>query len=411
MPQPSPLNWLFIDMDGFFASAEQHFRPELRGKPVGVLPALTDRTCVIAANFQAKARGVKVGTPVGEAKRLCPGIALVKARPDLYVDLHHAVARSIDKCVPIHRAYSIDEWAARLTGPWRDINEAERLGRLVQQQVEADHSEWLKCSIGIAPTRLLAKIASDLEKPNGFVILTADALPDRLAHLEIEDLTGISKGVGSRLRARGISTIRDLWALSHTQAREAWGSVVGEQWWAGFHAHDEPEPVTRRRSMGHSNVLEPRFRSEEGARKMLMRLTMRLGLRLRMEGYSASRIAIAVRHAGDQPSFEADTGLNQVNDTPTLLKALFELWGRRPPHPPKPMGVGVTVYGLERIAQATPCLFTHHERDDKLSEALDTIQKRWGIGAAYYGAMHGCAHDMDQKIAFGRIPNLRKGQA
>ncbi|MFI4854681.1 MAG: type VI secretion protein ImpB, partial [Phycisphaerales bacterium JB065] len=175
--------------------------------------------------------------------------------------------------------------------------------------------------------------------------------------------------------------------------------------------HDEPEPVTRRRSMGHSNVLEPRFRSEEGARKMLMRLTMRLGLRLRMEGYSASRIAIAVRHAGDQPSFEADTGLNQVNDTPTLLKALFELWGRRPSHPPKPLGVGVTVYGLERIAQATPCLFTHHERDDKLSKTLDTIQKRWGIGAAYYGAMHGCAHDMDQKIAFGRIPNLRKGQA
>ncbi len=314
MPEPSSLNWLFIDMDGFFASAEQHFSPTLRGRPVGVVPVWTDRTCVIAANFQAKQCGVKVGTSVADAKRLCPGIALVKAQPDRYVDLHHAVARSIDKCVPIHRAYSIDEWAARLTGPSRAVEEASRIGRQIQRQIEADHSEWLKCSIGIAPTRLLAKIASDLEKPNGFVVLGADALPERLAHLEIEDLSGISKGVGARLRQRRVRTVRELWDLSRTQAREAWGSVVGEQWWAGFHGFDEPEPVTRRRSMGHSNVLEPRLRSEEGARKMLMRLTMRLGVRLRMERYYANRIGIAVRHAGGQPGFEVDAPLAQVND-------------------------------------------------------------------------------------------------
>jgi DNA polymerase-4 len=411
MTQPSPANWLFIDMDGFFASAEQHLCPHLRGKPVGVVPAMTSRTCVIASDYQAKKYGVKVGTPVKDAKQLCPGIVLVQARPDQYVELHHSITASIDRCVPVTRAYSIDEWAARLMGSERTVEVAERVGHRVREQILADHSEWLKCSIGIAPTRLLAKIACDLEKPGGFVVLGVEDLPDRLAHLEIDDLTGISKGIGTRLRQRGIATVRELWTLSRTQAREAWGSVVGEQWWAGFHGHDEPEQVTRRRSMGHSNVLEPRFRSEEGARKMLVRLTTRLGIRLRSEGYYANRIGISVRHGNDQPGFEADIALTQVNDTPSLLKAMQQLWDRRPARSPTPLGVGVTVYGLEDVARATPCLFTQDEPEDRLSGTLDIIQKRWGIGAAYFGAMHGCTHDMDQKIAFGRIPDLRRGEA
>ena len=412
-PPTRPVNWLFIDMDGFFAAAEQHLCPHLRGKPVGVLPAMTSRTCVIASNYDAKKCGVKVGTPVGDAKRLCPGIVLVQARPDRYVELHHSITASIDRCVPVTRAYSIDEWAARLRGTERTVEVAAELGHRVRERILSDHSEWLRCSIGIAPTRLLAKIACDLEKPGGFVVLGVENLPDRLAHLEIDDLTGISNGIGARLRKRGVNTVRDLWALSRTQAREAWGSVVGEQWWAGFHGLDEPEPVTRRRSMGHSNVLEPRFRSEDGARKMLVRLTTRLGIRLRSEGYYANHLSISVRHGQDRPGFEADTALAQVNDTPTLLRALRELWDRRPARSPTPQGVGVTVHGLERIAQATPCLFTqddHRDRQDQLSETLDRIQKRWGVSAAYFGAMHGCTHDMDQKIAFGRIPDLKRGE-
>ena len=143
---------------------------------------------------------------------------------------------------------------------------------------------------------------------------------------------------------------------------------------------------------------------------MLVRLTTRLGIRLRSEGYYANHLSISVRHGQDRPGFEADTSLAQVNDTPTLLRALRELWDRRPARSPTPQGVGVTVHGLERIAQATPCLFTHEEPEDKLSETLDRIQKRWGVSAAYFGAMHGCTHDMDQKIAFGRIPDLKRGE-
>src|SRR5271154_2905282 len=103
------MNWLFIDMNSYFASVEQHLRPELRGRAVAVIPVESEHTCVIAASYDAKIHGVKTGTRVSDARRLCPGITIVKARPDIYVQVHHAILRSVDKCAPIHKVYSIDE--------------------------------------------------------------------------------------------------------------------------------------------------------------------------------------------------------------------------------------------------------------------------------------------------------------
>ena len=103
-------------MNSYFASVEQFLRPELRGRPVAVVPVETDSTCVIAASLDAKRFGVRVGTGVREARRMCPGINLVKARPSTYVEVHHRLLESVDRCVEVHRVYSIDEWTVRLRG-------------------------------------------------------------------------------------------------------------------------------------------------------------------------------------------------------------------------------------------------------------------------------------------------------
>jgi DNA polymerase-4 len=96
------MKWLFIDMNSYFASVEQHFRPELRWRAVAVVPVESDFTSVIASSYEAKRCGVKTGTRVGDAKRMCPGIELVRARPKIYVQVHHAILRSVDKCAPVH---------------------------------------------------------------------------------------------------------------------------------------------------------------------------------------------------------------------------------------------------------------------------------------------------------------------
>ncbi|MEO1009123.1 MAG: type VI secretion protein ImpB [Planctomycetota bacterium] len=397
------LNWLFVDMDSFFASIEQHLRPELRGRPVGIVPTDSEGTCVIAASQEAKRAGVSVGTRVHEARRLCGDIAFVQARPPTYVDVHREVMACIDRCAPVHKAYSIDEWSVRLVGAERSAAAARALGEHIRSEIRAGFSEAITCSVGIAPSRLLAKIASDLDKPDGLAVLAIEDMPDRLGHLELDDLTGIARSMAARLRAGGVSTVRDLWNLDRREAIGLWGSAIGGDWWAGFHGLDEPEIPTRRSSMSHANVLEPRLRDPRGARTMLVRLVSRLGRRLRNDGYLAGELGIGVRLDGGE-RWHASATLPHVQDTPELLNCFYGLWERQTWRGTRPLQVHAAVGGLVRADGQPGMLFGLERAPAELSRVLDAATDRWGPASLYFGSMHGCSHQMDDKIAFGRIP-------
>ena len=106
------MNWLFVDLNSYFASVEQQDRPELRGKPVGVVPMMADTTCCIAASYEAKAFGVKTGTIVADARRMCPDIVLVEARHELYVDYHHRIVEAVESCLPVTAVCRSTRWPA-----------------------------------------------------------------------------------------------------------------------------------------------------------------------------------------------------------------------------------------------------------------------------------------------------------
>jgi DNA polymerase-4 len=406
-PGLSTLNWMLIDMNSYFASVEQHLRPELRGRKIGVIPVESENTCVIAASHDAKRLGVKVGTRVRDARRLCPEITLVKARPDIYVRLHHEILRSVDKCLPIHKVYSIDEWAIQLRGEDRKRENVIRHGRGIKEQLLRDFSPWLTCSIGIAPTRLLAKIASDLKKPDGLTVLDPSELPDRLDHFCLDDLCGIGHGMLARLSERGIQSVRDLWAISKQQAVQVWGSVAGGYWWAGFHGFDEPEMPTRRRSMSHASVLDPKFRNDEGAYGIIVRLLCRLGARLRHDGYFAQYLRVHLKNVRGG-YWSEEIALPCVQDTQTLLEKFQKLWRLRMLGDNPPIKVGVEVAGLLPAAQVSESLFDGIKKTQRVSHAVDKINERWGSAAIYFGSMQRFRHHMDDKIAFGRIPPVTK---
>jgi DNA polymerase IV len=402
-PGDGTLNWMLIDMNSYFASVEQHLRPELRGRRVAVIPVESENTCVIAASYDAKQFGVKTGTRVSDARRLCPEIIFVRARPDMYVKVHHAILRSVDKCLPVHKVYSIDEWAIRLIGEEKKRDTAVALAGRIKRQLLSDFSPWLTCSIGIAPTRLLAKIASELKKPDGLTVLDPGELPGRLDHLSLDDLCGIGHGMLGRLGAHGIRDVRGLWAISRQRAIEVWGSVSGAGWWAGFHGYDEPEQLTRRRSMSHASVLDPKFRNERDAYGILVRLLCRLGVRLRKDGYFAHYLRVhwkSLRGGG----WHAESTLPCVQDTPTLLKQFQAIWQDRAGGSGPPIKVGVEVAGLVPATQVSQSLFDEMEKPGRVSRAVDKINQRWGFATIYFGTLHGFRHRMDDKIAFGRIP-------
>src|SRR5579862_9100275 len=159
------LNWLFVDLNSYFASCEQEARPELRGRPVGVVPMMADTTCCIAASYEAKSFGVRTGTIVADAKRMCPEIVLVEGRHELYTEYHHRVVEAVESCLPVTAVCSIDEMACRLMGRERPLLAALELGRKVKKNIREHVGECLRSSVGLATNRYLAKVASDMEKP------------------------------------------------------------------------------------------------------------------------------------------------------------------------------------------------------------------------------------------------------
>ena len=317
-PQSGPLlNCLFVDMNSFFASVEQDARPELRGRPVGIVPMMADTTCCIAASYEAKAYGVKTGTEVAEAKRLCPGLVLVEARHKLYVEYHYRIVEAVESCLPVTAVLSVDEMACRLMGRERPLLAAMELGRRVKARILERVGPMMRSSVGLATNRYLAKVASDMEKPDGLVALPLDILPYALRQLALRDLPGIGSRMEKRLKAQNIHTMDDLLALDCERAGERWGSVLGERLWHWLRGEDfdmdEPEHL---KSMSHQHVLAPEMRTPEKAWAVAHKLLHKAAMRMRAADLWAGSIGLAIGFAvprgektPDQPLRRAHAGM------------------------------------------------------------------------------------------------------
>ena len=223
-----PLRILFVDMNAYFASVEQQDNPELRGKPVGIVPMLARSTSCLAASYEAKAYGIKTGTPVWEALQLCPSLQLVVARHERYVEVHNQIVRAVNRCLPVHRVMSIDEMACRLIGDERNTEAVRRIGTKIKAEICAEMGEWIRCSIGVAPNGILAKVASDMQKPDGLTIIESEELPDRLHSLPITDFPGIGPRMGKRFYKHGVFTTEQLCQLSVKAQTLIWGAEFTE---------------------------------------------------------------------------------------------------------------------------------------------------------------------------------------
>ena len=176
--------YLFVDMNAYFASVEQQDNPELRGKPVAVVAVNAETTSCLAASYEAKKFGIKTGTPVWRAREMCPGIACIAARPHRYVELHEKIVKAVGRCVPVEKILSVDEMACKLLGEEREPAKATRIGRAIKREILDKVGDYLRCSIGVAPNGLLAKMAGDMQKPDGLTVIAQEDLPGVLHRLE-----------------------------------------------------------------------------------------------------------------------------------------------------------------------------------------------------------------------------------
>ncbi len=398
------VRWLFVDFNAYFASVEQQENPALRGKPVGVVPMMSDSTCCIAASYEAKAFGIKTGTNVAEARSLCPSIRFVEARHGVYVKYHHALVDAVDECIPVESVLSIDEMACRLTGSQQELPNALSVAAHIKQNIRLRVGEFLKCSIGLAPNRYLAKVAGDMRKPDGLTVIRPADLPLILWPLKLRDLPGIGRHMEERLSRHGIHTMKELCSLECARLHEIWGGVVGDRFYSWLRGEEPHEPATQRRSVGHSHVLEPQCRSLSGAYKIAQQLTAKAAVRLRRIGCRADGMSAAIQFLKGN-TWAAKTRLGGTQDTPTFLKTLSALWDGTPPG--IPLWVGVTFFPVTPEHLHTPSLFDN-PKQEHLCEVMDQINERWGRDMAYYAALKDAEGRAPSRIAFTRIPDLRE---
>ena len=412
MQDNAGLRWLFLDLNSYFASVEQQERPELRGRPVIVTPVASDRTCAIAASYEAKAFGIRTGTPVRDAKRMCPNLRVVNARHDLYVEYHHRIVDEIERHLHVTKIQSIDEVACELLGSERLPQNALALAREVQQGILDRVGICLRSSVGLGPSALLAKTASDMKKPAGITILSAHELPGLLLGLDLGDLCGIGRSMEKRLHAAGICDVGSLWALSPGRARAIWGSIAGERFWYGLHGIDPPDIKTERHSIGHSHVMAPELRNRHGAYLVARRLMARASSRLRRVACKAGGLSVYIG-IRDQPHRDAALRFDCTADTFLLLKCLDQAWARliRQGEKPYILRTGIMLFDLVTETGSAPDLFGwipgqgENGKRLELSVAIDRLNQRYGCDTVSIGAPpKGLPAYMGAKIAFNRVP-------
>lgn len=403
-----PLRALTIDFNSFFASVEQQERPELRGQPVGIVAVLAETTGCIAVSIEAKQMGLARNLRVAEARRLVPQFQMVESRPETYIGYHRRLVEVIESCVHVTKVQSIDEVTCELKGRWAEPERALALAGQIKNKIQREIGPCLRSSIGLAPNWLLAKVASDMQKPDGLILLDDADLPGKLLHLSPGDITGIGPNLERRLHEHGIDTMAQLYAASMTEFRGIWHSVRGEQMWRLLHGEDIPFFEEKGdKTIGHGHVLPPQLRNDPSALAVLHRLLQKAAMRLRDSGLYTGMLHLSLQYR-DEAHWGGELAFNETQDTLTLTHALNQLWTKRPKelHGRAPLKVGVMLLKLLRGEAHTPDLFgaTQEKSRDRLHAAVDQINRTLGKNSVYFGGAHGATHYAPMRIAFTRIP-------
>lgn len=396
------LKWLLFDLNSYFASCEQQEDPRLRGKPVAVVPTMTDSTSVIAASYEARKFGVKTGVRVGDAKKMCPGLILKTGNHKLYTEYHHKIIEAVEEILPIKKVLSIDEVACELIGRERSFENARRIAQEMKDHVRRKVGSEIKSSVGIGPNILIAKIASDMQKPDGLVLVPTHQILEKIGPLPISDLPGVGPQMKYRLNAQGYFTIADFIKAPEQELRKHWGSIWGLRVSRELAGEDIAyNKNSIQNSISHQHVLPPNLRTLEKSFLVATKLLMKAAARLRDEKLKARRLSVYVKSV-DGTRFENSVSFNDTNDSAFLVNELKKLWKIQSLKKPIKVAVALSdlVDGPEQLS-----LFDN-PKTKNINQALDTINERFGANTLFIASTKEVLSSAKTRISFNHIPSL-----
>ena len=367
---------LCVDMDAFFASVEQQVNPDLRGKPIAVTGAGA-RTVITTSSYEAREHGVKTGMTPHEAKKLCPHIIFVIGDNRRYAEICSRLEKICERFTPDIETYSIDEIFLDITGSHHLFGGPEELARTIKKTVKEELG--INCTVGIGPNILIAKLASDLAKPDGLKWIDKEMVPSVLQSLPVKKLWGIGPHTEEKLRVMGIRTCGELGAAPLSLLTKKFGILGGQLKGMGNGILDRSlESATRDpKSIGHSRTFPKDIWRREEIAPQLLRLSEMVGRRARRYGYKGRKVTLTVRYA-DFKTFTKQTTLDTyTNDTGEIYRtALSILDGIRLLKSIRLLGVSLSSFGND----GQLALFEKSDRREReaLLKAMDAVNDKFG---------------------------------
>ncbi len=386
---------LHVDMNSFFASVEMAYDPSLKGKPLAIAGAAKQRKgIVVTCSYEARKFGVKTTMPVWEAKKLCPQLIIRPPHFERYRKASKAMFDILNQYSSLVEPVSIDEGYLDITACYK-MGTPYEIALMIQQSLRKQLD--LPCSIGIAPNKFLAKMASDMKKPLGITILRKRDVPAKLWPLSVIEMHGVGKKTSKKLRKMQVMTIKDLANADEIQLRKILG-IRGSRLKARANGIDErpvdPEAAKESKSIGSSTTLSRDLSNKQELLKVLAQLSRKTSVRLKRKKYVATNIAITIRYHHRKTITRSRMLPNPIVNEEDIYRAaqtlFIEHWNREPVRL-----LGVTGHDLveQRYAYEQLDLFTFTEaaKKEPLNQAIDSLQKKFGKSIIHKGA-----HNIDR---------------
>ncbi len=377
---------LFVDMNSFFASCEQQVNYYLRGRPVGVCVYTGKYGCVIAPSVEAKRAGVKTGMRLNDAIQVCPDLVPIETNPARYREFHVKIMNVLRKYADDVLPKSIDEAVVNLTQYKWMYKDPMQVAYRIKDDIKNEVGDWLRCSIGVAPNTFLAKLASDLQKPDGLTVINPDNIDSILGKLDLQDLPGISSNYARRLERAGITNPLKMRHTSAQVLREIFKSVEGYYWHYRLNFYEFDINSHAYKSMQAQRQISKEQRSSvESVEQVFMTLCMRLEQRMVKHGVYCKTIGFTARY-GDSERWDDYFSISEpIQDGIELMNLILERidqflqkYHAKPVFTTDVRSLGITVTNFVKKEDVQPNLFEDRSRQNKLRETVYQIKNRFG---------------------------------
>ena len=378
---------LHVDMDAFYASVEELDDPGLVGQPVVVGGTPDGRGVVAAANYAARRYGIHSAMPAARARRLCPHAVFIRSRMDRYVEVSRELRDIFARYTPLLEPLSLDEAFLDVTSSLRLFGDGLAIARRIKEEIREELG--LVASVGVAPNKFLAKLASDLDKPDGLVVVPTDAIEAFLEPLPVSRLWGVGKVSNRDLAEMGVYTIGDLRRLPEELLVSRFAKSAAH--WARLaRGIDDRRVVPDRdaKSISHETTFATDIGDAEVLRSWLLELTEQVATRLRRQGLRGKTVFIKVRYADFHTvtrSESLDAPSNVTRELYVTAARLLQAQLARSPRPVRLLGMGASGITSEELEQGQLFETEDREQQRRIDTVVDSIKSRFGNRALRRG--------------------------